>query len=45
MTKVTFTVTPLPGEKESLEVLKLAITTDGSISPKDVISYSASDTD
>lgn len=42
VTKVTFTVTPLPGEKESLEVLKLAITTDGSISPKDVISYSAS---
>ncbi len=42
VTKVTFTVTPLPGEKESLEVLKIKITTDGSISPKDVISYSAS---
>jgi len=42
VTKVTFTVTPLPGEKESLEVLKIKITTDGSISPKDAISYSAS---
>jgi len=42
VTKVIFTVTPLPGEKESLEVLKIEVTTDGSISPKDVISYSAS---
>ena len=41
VTKVTFTVTPLPGEKESLEVLKIDVTTDGSISPKDAISYSA----
>ena len=42
VTKVTYTVTPLPGEKESLEVLKIEVTTDGSISPKDAISYSAS---
>jgi len=42
VTKVTFTVTPLPGEKESLEVLNIEVTTDGSISPKDAISYSAS---
>ncbi|MBU0727255.1 DNA-directed RNA polymerase subunit alpha [Patescibacteria group bacterium] len=42
VTKVTFTVTPLPGEKESLEVLNIDVTTDGSISPKDAISYSAS---
>jgi len=42
VTKVTFTVTPLPGEKESLEVLNIDVTTDGSISPKDGISYSAS---
>lgn len=42
VTKVTFNVTPLPGEKESLEVLNIAVTTDGSISPKDAISYSAS---
>ena len=42
VTKVIFTVTPLPGEKESLEVLKIEVTTDGSISPKDAISYSAS---
>ncbi len=42
VTKVTFSVTPLPGEKESLEVLNINVTTDGSISPKDAISYSAS---
>jgi len=42
VTKVTYTVTPLPGEKESLEVLNIDVTTDGSISPKDAISYSAS---
>lgn len=42
VTKVTFSVTPLPGEKESLEVLNIEVTTDGSISPKDGISYSAS---
>lgn len=42
VTKVSFTVTPLPGEKESLEVLNIDVTTDGSISPKDGISYSAS---
>ena len=42
VTKVTFSVTPLPGEKESLEVLNIDVTTDGSISPKDGISYSAS---
>ena len=41
VTKVTFTVTPLPGEKEFLEVLNIDVTTDGSISPKDAISYSA----
>ena len=41
VTKVTFTVTPLPGEKESLEVMNIDVTTDGSISPKDAISYSA----
>lgn len=42
VTKVTFNITPLPGEKESLELLNISITTDGSISPKDAISYSAS---
>ena len=42
VTKVTFSVTPLPGEKESFEVLNIDVTTDGSISPKDGISYSAS---
>ena len=42
VTKVTYNVTPLPGEKESLELLNVSVTTDGSISPKDAISYSAS---
>jgi DNA-directed RNA polymerase subunit alpha len=42
VTNVTFTVNPLPGEKESLEVLYINVTTDGSISPEDGISYSAS---
>jgi len=42
VTNVTFTSTPLPGEKESLELLNISVTTDGSISPKDAISYSAS---
>ena len=42
VTKVTYNVTPLPGEKESLELLNIFVTTDGSISPKDAISYSAS---
>ena len=42
VTKVTFTVTPLPGEKESLEVLNIEVTTDGSISPQDAIRSSAS---
>jgi DNA-directed RNA polymerase subunit alpha len=42
VTKVTFSITPLPGEKESLEVLNIEVTTDGSISPEDGISYSAS---
>lgn len=42
VTKVTYNVTPLPGEKESLELLNISVTTDGSISPKDAISYSAS---
>ena len=32
---------PLPGAKESMEVLTIEVTTDGSISPKDVISHSA----
>ncbi len=41
VTKVTFQANPLPGEKETLEVLTLEVTTDGSITPKDAISYSS----
>jgi DNA-directed RNA polymerase subunit alpha len=42
VTKVTYNVTALPGAKESLEILSIEIHTDGSISPKDAISYSSS---
>ena len=42
VTKVTYNVTPLPGAKESLEMLTIEIHTDGSISPKDAVSYSSS---
>jgi len=42
VTKVTFAVTPLPGEKETLERLNINVTTDGSVTPDDAISYSAS---
>lgn len=40
--KVTFKVTPVPGAKEPLEILTLDIYTDGSITPKDALSYSSS---
>ncbi len=42
VTKVTFNSNPLPGVKEDIEELNIEVTTDGSISPKDAISYSAS---
>jgi len=42
VTKVAFAVTPLPGEKETLERLNINVTTDGSITPDDAISYSSS---
>lgn len=42
VTKVSFNVNSLPGEKESTEALTLDVKTDGSISPTDAISYSAS---
>ncbi|MFQ6604166.1 MAG: DNA-directed RNA polymerase subunit alpha [Fidelibacterota bacterium] len=42
VTKVSYNVTSLPGEKESTEMLKIEIETDGSITPVDAISYSAS---
>ena len=41
VTKVTFDIKPGPGAKEPIEILKLNVETDGSISPKDAVSYSA----
>ena len=41
VTKVTFNVKPVPGAKDPIEILSLDVETDGSISPKDAISYSA----
>lgn len=40
--KVTFNVAALPGAKEAMEGLTIDVHTDGSISPKDALSYSAS---
>ena len=41
VTKVTFDIKPVPGAKEPIEILKLNVETDGSISPKDAVSYAA----
>ena len=41
VTKVTFNVLPVPGAKEPIEILTLDVETDGSISAKDAVSYSA----
>ena len=41
VTKVSFNVKPVPGAKDPIEILCVEIQTDGSISPKDAISYSA----
>ena len=41
VTKVTFSVVPVPGAKEPIEILNLELTTDGSITAKDAVSYSA----
>ena len=42
VTKVTFNVSSLPGVKEDLEMLSLDVTTDGSITPIDAVSYCSS---
>ena len=42
VTKVTFNSSALPGAKEDQESLTIELHTDGSISPKDAISHSAS---
>ncbi|MFL2983431.1 MAG: DNA-directed RNA polymerase subunit alpha [Candidatus Neomarinimicrobiota bacterium] len=41
VTNVIFNVQPVPGAKEPIEILTLEVTTDGSITAKDAISYSA----
>ena len=41
VTNVTFNIQPVPGAKESIEILSLDVTTDGSITAKDAVSYSA----
>ena len=41
VTNVSFEVNPVPGAKEPIEILKLNVTTDGSITAKDAISYSS----
>ena len=41
VTNVTFNVAPVPGAKDTIEILNLDVVTDGSISAKDAVSYSA----
>ena len=42
VTRVTYNVQPVPGAKDPIEILSIEVETDGSISPQDAISYSAS---
>ena len=42
VTKVTYNVQPVPGAKDPIEILSIEVETDGSITPQDAISYSAS---
>ncbi|MDP6338889.1 MAG: DNA-directed RNA polymerase subunit alpha [Candidatus Marinimicrobia bacterium] len=41
VTKVTYNVSPVPGAKEPIEILSIEVVTDGSVTPQDAISYSA----
>ena len=41
VTKVSYDVKPVPGAKDPIEILTMNVQTDGSINPKDAISYSA----
>ena len=41
VTKVTFNIVPVPGAKDPIEILSLDVQTDGSITAKDAVSYSA----
>ena len=42
VTRVTYNVQPVPGAKDPIEILSIEVETDGSITPQDAISYSAS---
>ncbi len=42
VTKVTYNVQPVPGAKDPIEILIIEVETDGSTTPQDAISYSAS---
>ena len=41
VTNVAFNIQPVPGAKDPIEILSLDVTTDGSITAKDAVSYSA----
>lgn len=41
VTNVTFKVKPVPGAKDPIEILTIEVQTDGSITPQDAISHSA----
>lgn len=41
VTKVTYNVQPVPGAKDPIEVLSIEVETDGSVTPQDAISHSA----
>ena len=39
--KVSYNVEPVPGAKDPIEILSIELETDGSVTPEDAISYSA----
>ena len=41
VTKVTYNIQPVPGAKDPIEILSAEVETDGSVTPQDAISYSA----
>ena len=41
VTKVTYNIQPVPGAKDPIEILSVEVETDGSVTPQDAISYSA----
>lgn len=41
VTKVTYNVQPVPGAKDPIEILSIEVETDGSVTPQDAISHSA----